>query len=158
MNAATPLVWKDEIFLTVSYATGAVLLKVKGGEVDDVWSNDKSLSSQYNTPVRVGDYLYGLHGRSDVGTAQLRCVEWKTGKVKWSEEKFGVASIIAVDNSLLALTEGGELVRFDASPDGYKERARAAILTKPTRAAPALADGRLFARDGAKLVCVSLTK
>jgi outer membrane protein assembly factor BamB len=158
VNAATPLVWKDEIFLTVSYATGGVLLKVKGGEVDDVWSNDKSLSSQYNTPVRVGDYLYGLHGRSDVGTAQLRCVEWKTGNVKWSEAKFGVAALIAVDNGLLALTETGELVRFDASPDGYKERARAAILTKPTRAAPALADGRLYARDGAKLVCVNLAK
>jgi outer membrane protein assembly factor BamB len=156
VQAATPLVWKDEIFLTVSYSTGAVLAKVKGGELTDVWSNDKSLSSQYNTPVRVGDFLYGLHGRSDVGTAQLRCIEWKTGAVKWSEEKFGVAAIIAVDGGLLALTETGDLVRFDASPDGYKERGRATILAKPTRAAPALADGRLYARDGAKLVCVKL--
>ena len=67
-----------------------------------------------------------------------------------------MASLIAVDGGLLALTEAGELVRFDASPEGYKERGRAAILTKPTRAAPALADGRLFARDGSKLVCVKL--
>ncbi len=56
----------------------------------------------------------------------------------------------------MALTEAGDLVGFDASPDGYKERARATVLAKPTRAAPALADGRLFARDGAKLVCVKL--
>lgn len=156
VQAATPLVWKDEIFLTVSYATGAVLLRAKKGELEEVWSNDKSLSSQYNTPVRVGDYLYGTHGRSDVGTAALRCVEWKTGAVKWSESNFGVASVIAVDGGILALTEGGDLVRFDASPEGYKERTRAAILTKPTRAAPALADGRLFARDGRQLVCVGL--
>ena len=47
-----------------------------------------------------------------------------------------MASLIAVDGGLLALTEAGELVRFDASPEGYKERGRAAILTKPTRAAP----------------------
>ena len=33
-------------------------------ELDEVWSNDKTLSSQYNTPVRVGDYLYGVHGRA----------------------------------------------------------------------------------------------
>ena len=156
VQAATPLVWKDEIFLTASYATGGVLLSAKKGEVAEIWSNDKSLSSQYNTPVRVGDYLYGTHGRSDVGTAQLRCVEWKSGAVKWSEAKFGVATMIAVDGGVLALTEGGDLVRFDASPDGYKERARATILTKPTRAAPALADGRFFARDGKQLVCVSL--
>jgi outer membrane protein assembly factor BamB len=158
VNAATPLVWKDEIFLTVSYSTGAVLLNTKGAEIADIWSNDKSLSCQYNTPVRVGDYLYGVHGRSDVGNAQLRCVEWKTGAVKWSELKFGVASLIAVDGGLLALTETGDLVRFDASPEKYQERARASILGKPTRAAPALADGRFFARDGSKLVCVKLTK
>lgn len=156
VQAATPIVWKDNIFLTVSYSTGAALLNTKKGEVNEVWSNDKSLSSQYTTPVRVGDYLYGTHGRSDVGTASLRCVEWKTGAVKWSEANFGVASVIAVDGGVLALTEAGDLVRFDASPDGYKERARATILTKPTRAEPALADGRFFARDGKQLVCVSL--
>lgn len=158
VQAATPLVWKNEAFLTVSYATGGVLLALKGGTAEEVWSNDKSLSSQYSTPVRVGDYLYGTHGRADVGAAHLRCVEWKTGAVKWSEPKFGVASLIAVDGGLLALTEAGELVRFDASPAGYKERARAAPLTKPTRPAPALADGRLYARDGKTLVCVDLRK
>jgi outer membrane protein assembly factor BamB len=158
VNAATPLVWKDEIFLTVSYSTGAVLLKTKGAEVEDVWSNDKSLSCQYNTPVRVGDYLYGVHGRADVGNAILRCVEWKTGAVKWSRPQFGVGTLIAVDGGILALTEGGDLVRFDASPEKYQERARAKILGKPTRAAPALADGRLYARDGTKLVSVKLTK
>jgi outer membrane protein assembly factor BamB len=158
VQAATPLVWKDEIFLTVSYSTGAVLVKAKGGELTEVWSNDKSLSCQYNTPVRVGDYLYGVHGRSDVGTAQLRCVEWKTGAVKWSEANFGVSALIAVDGGLLALTESGELVRFAASPDGYKEQGRAAILGDKTRSAPALADGKLFARDPKRLVCVSLKK
>jgi hypothetical protein len=156
VQAATPLVWKDEIFLTVSYATGAVLLRAKKGELEEVWSGDKSLSSQYNTPVRVGDYLYGTDGRSDFGNGQMRCVEWKTGAVKWAEKSFGVASVIAVDGGILALTEAGDLVRFDASPDGYKERARATILGKKQRAAPALADGRLFARDGKTLVCVSL--
>jgi outer membrane protein assembly factor BamB len=156
VQAATPIVKGDEIFLTVSYATGGVLLSAKKGEVNEVWSSDKAISSQYTTPVRVGDYLYGTHGRADTGATHLRCVEWKTGAVKWSADRFGVASLIAVDGGLLALTEGGELVRFDASPDGYKERARAAPLTKPTRAAPALADGRLFARDGKQMVCVSL--
>jgi hypothetical protein len=63
-----------------------------------------------------------------------------------------------VDGGLLALTEAGDLVRFDASPDGYKERARATILGDKTRSAPALADGRLFARDTKRLVCVNLKK
>lgn len=158
VNAATPLVWKDEIFITVSYSTGAALLNTKDAEVAEIWSNDKSLSCQYNTPVRVGDYLFGVHGRSDVGTAQMRCVVWKTGAVKWSEPRFGVSSLIAVDGGLLALTETGDLVRFDSSPEKYRERARASILGKPVRAVPALADGRFYARDGSKLVCVKLRK
>ena len=156
VNGATPLVWNNEIFLSVSYGTGAILLKAKGDELDEVWANDKSLSCHYNTPVRVGDYLYGVHGRQEGGAAQLRCVEWKTGAVKWSQARFGLAVLIAVHGGLLALAESGELIRFDASPDGYKERGRAAILGDPSRAAPALAAGRLFARDGAKLVCVKL--
>ncbi|WP_439629191.1 PQQ-binding-like beta-propeller repeat protein [Gemmata sp.] len=158
VQAATPLVWKDEIFLTASYATGAALVRVKGGELAEVWANDKSLSSQYNTPVRAGDYLYGVHGRADIGTAALRCVEWKTGAEKWSAANFGVASLVAADGGIVALTEAGDLVRFDATPDGYKERGRARLLDKPTRAAAALADGRLFARDGGKLVCVKLSR
>jgi len=158
VQAATPLVWNDEVFLSVSYSTGAVLAKLKDGEVGELWSNDTSLSSQYNTPVRVGDYLYGVHGRADVGTAKLRCVEWKTGRVMWSRDNFGVAWLLAVDGGLLALTEGGDLVRFQASPRGYTEQGRASILTRPVRAAPALADGRLFARDGRKLVCVNLRR
>lgn len=156
VQGATPLVRGNDIFLTASYNTGALLAKVSKGEVEEVWANDKSLSSQYNSAVLVGDYLYGTHGRSDTGVAQLRCVEWKTGTVKWSAPNFGVASVIAVDGGALALTEGGDLVRFDTSAEKYVEKARATVLTKPTRAAPALANGLLFARDEKKLVCVSL--
>lgn len=156
VNAATPLVRGDEIFLTASYGTGAVLLKRAGDALDEVWANDTSLSCQYDTPVRLGDFLYGVHGRQDTGAAALVCVEWGTGAVKWSKARFGVAHLIAVDGGVLALTEGGELVRFDASEKGYTERARARILDGLTRAAPALADGRLFLRNEGRLVAVSL--
>ena len=156
MNAATPLVWKDEIFLTVSYGTGAVLLRPKGDELEEVWANDKSMSCQYNTPVRVGDYLYGVARPRRGRQGDLRCVEWKTGAVKWSMPKFGATSLIAVDGGLLGVVETGDLVRFEASPEAYKVKARATILGSPTRAAPALADGRLFIRDGKTLACVKL--
>lgn len=156
VNAATPLVWKDEVFITVSYGAGAALLRPKAGEVEELWSGDKSMSCQFNTPVRVGDYLYGAHGRVDARNVDLRCVEWKTGAVKWSQPKFGSTSLIAVDGGLLGLVESGDLVRFEASAKGYAEKARASILGSPTRAAPALSGGRLYARDGSSLICVKL--
>jgi outer membrane protein assembly factor BamB len=156
VNAATPLSWKGDIFLSVSYGTGAILLRPKGAELEEVWSGDKSMSCQFNTPVRVGEYLYGAHGRVDAKNVDMRCVEWKTGTVKWSKPKFGSTSLIAVDAGLLGVVESGDIVRFEASPEGYKETARAAILGSPTRAAPALSDGRLFFRDAKQLVCVKL--
>lgn len=157
VNAAAPVVRKDEVLLTVSYGAGAVLLKLKGDEPEEVWANDRSLSCHYSTPVLVGDHLYGVHGRQEGGGAQLRCVEWKTGEVKWSVERFGVASLIAVDGGLLAVTEG-ELVRFEANPKEFKETARAKVLDGTVRAAPALSDGRLYLRDEKRLVCVRLKK
>ncbi|MCZ2343432.1 MAG: PQQ-like beta-propeller repeat protein [Bacteroidales bacterium] len=158
VNGATPLVWKGNVFLTSSYGVGAALFDVTGAEPEAIWENDRSIASQYNTPVRVGDYLYGTDGRADLGVARLRCVEWKTGTVKWTRENYGVAALIAVDGGILAVNENGELIRFDADPERYTERGRAAILRKPTRAIPALSDGLLFCRDEKDLVCVDLRR
>ena len=156
VNGATPLVWKNQVFLTSSYGVGAALWDLGGAELEEIWANDRTLSSQYNTPVRVGDYLYGVDGRADLGNARLRCVEWATGTIRWTRENFGVAALIAVDNSILAVTETGEVVGFHADPSGYRERGRARVLSKPTRALPALANGQLFLRDEKKLVCLKL--
>lgn len=158
VNAASPVVRKDEVFLSSSYGTGAILLRAKGDDLEEVWANDRSLSCHYNTPVLVGDHLYGIDGRQEGGGARLRCVEWATGAVKWSVDRFGCASLVAVDGGLLAVTERGELVRFDADPAAYKQRARASVLTGTVRAMPALGDGRLYVRDEKGLVCVELKK
>ena len=86
----------------------------------------------------------------------MRCVDWKTGEMKWSVDRFGCSSLIAVDNGLFAVAETGELVGFDASDKAFKERGRVSILKGIVRAAPALADGMLYVRDEKRLVCVSL--
>jgi hypothetical protein len=66
--------------------------------------------------------------------------------------------LAVVEGNLLALTEHGDLVAFDASPDAYREIARAKILNGPIRAAFALAGGRLYARDGKQLAALDLKK
>jgi outer membrane protein assembly factor BamB len=156
VNAATPLVSDGDVFATASYATGAALWTLGKTELEEVWANDTSLSCQYDTPVKVGDHLYGVHGRQDTGAADLVCVEWKSGTVKWAEKKFGVAHLLAVDGGLLALTEAGELVRFPASEKKYTEQSRAKVADGLTRAAPALANGRLYLRTENKLHSVNL--
>lgn len=122
-----------------------------------VWSGDDSLSLQYSTPVYRDGFLYGLHGRHDFpGGTELRCVEWKTGKVRWGRPGLNGANILRAGDQLLVLCEDGQLIRAAASPDAFKETGRAQILGAGARAYPALARGLFYARDKAKLVCLDL--
>jgi outer membrane protein assembly factor BamB len=157
VNAATPLVLDGQVFLTASYNTGAVLLKVRPDGVDEVWQSDEVLSAHYGTPVRQGDFLYGFDGRQELGP-RLRCVEWKTGKVRWTQEDFGCGSMVLADGRLIVLTEAGDLVLVAATPDGYRELSRAHVLAGPCRAQLALANGRLYGHDDRQLVCWNVKK
>jgi len=157
VNAATPVVVGDQVFLSACYGTGAGLFKVHKDKVEEVWKNDESLSSHYDTSIHQDGFLYGVDGRQEEG-ARLRCVELKTGKVRWTKEGFGCASLICVEGLFIALTEGGDLVQFEANPKEYKEIARASVLGKPCRAPLALANGRLYGRDNKTLICWNLKK
>ncbi len=158
VNAAMPvLLGGDHLFLTTSYGKGAVLLRVKKDGVEEVWKNNTSLSAHFSTPVAVGEQLYGFHGRQEAG-AELRCIDWKTGKVRWTEKDHGCGSLIAADGKLFLLSEYGELVLLEPTPAKYSEKARAAVLGRQCRAPLALANGMLYARDARKLVCWKVKK
>jgi outer membrane protein assembly factor BamB len=155
VNAATPIVVGNLIFLSASYGTGAVLLESNGTGAKKVWSSDEALSSHYTTSVYRDGFLYGFHGRQEMRPA-FRCVEFKTGKVRWSRENFGAGNVLLLNDTLLILTERGELIRAKAAPERWDEVTRAQILPAESRAFPAVADGRFYARSRAKLVCLGL--
>jgi outer membrane protein assembly factor BamB len=157
VNAAAPVVVGDDVFVSACYNTGALLTHFRKDGAEEVWHGDESMSNHYGTCVYHDGYLYGFDGRQEEG-ARLRCIEWKTGKVQWTREGFGCGTMILAGGRLIILNEAGELVLVEATPRAYREKARAAVLTKPTRAQIALADGRLHARDGKKLVCLGLKK
>jgi outer membrane protein assembly factor BamB len=155
VNAATPLVVDDLVFISASYQTGAALLRVKDNSVEKIWSADDVLSNHYATCVHSDGFLFGFDGRQEQGE-NLRCVEFKTGKIRWSEDRFGAGTVTLAGKRLLILTENGELVLAPASPEGFKPAARAQLLPSGVRAYPALAEGHLYARSKDTLVCVDL--
>ena len=157
VSAATPLVIDDQVFISASYGAGAALLRFRESGLEKIWSGDDILSNHYATSVHHQGYLYGFDGRQEQG-CNLRCVELKTGKVKWSQDRFGAGTLMLVSDQLLVLTERGELLRAPASPAAFKPAARAQILPFKVRAYPALADGLFYARSEDKLVCVDLRK
>ena len=155
VNAATPLVIKDQIFLSASYSTGAVLLQVAGGAVKPVWSGDESLSNHYSTSVHRDGYLYGFEGRQEFGQS-LRCVELATGKVMWNVDGFGAGTLMIAGDLLIITRESGELVLAPASPKAFQPAARAQLIPGVIRAYPALAAGTFFVRNEHTLAAFSL--
>jgi outer membrane protein assembly factor BamB len=149
VSAAAPVVHGDRVFLSTAYGTGAVMLDLGKAKPTEVWSSADSLECHYNTPLLIDGHLYGITGRQDLGRADLRCIEWETGKVNWTQTGFGVSGMIHADGLILATPENGDVVLIDPSPSGYKELGRAL---------PALSGRRLFVRDKKSLVAIDVAK
>lgn len=157
VNAATPLVVGNAIFVSAEYGPGAGVLQFDGAKLQDVWLSDEVLSNHYATSVHHDGRLFGFHGRQEFGPV-FRAVDMKSGKVLWSTDRFGAGSVTLAGTRLLILRETGELILAAASPTAFQPVARAQILPATVRAYPALADGLLYARNGDTLICLDLRK
>jgi outer membrane protein assembly factor BamB len=157
VNAATPLVIGDVIFVSAQYGPGAGVLRLQGRTLTELWASDEVLSNHYATSVHFDGHLYGYHGRQEFNPS-FRAVDLRTGTVRWSEDRFRAGSVILAGNRLVIVKETGELILAAASPDRFRPLARAQILPATLRAYPALSDGYLFVRNENTLVCFDLRK
>jgi outer membrane protein assembly factor BamB len=160
VNVATPLVLGDGgdlLFVSAEYGPGAGMLRIEGSKLAELWTSDEVLSNHYATSVFRDGYLYGFHGRQEYGQS-FRAVEAKTGKVVWSEERFGAGTVTLVGDRLLVLRERGELLIAPASPGGFRPLARAAVIGATVRAYPAIANGLVYVRNDNTLLCLDLRR
>ena len=155
VNAATPLVDDDVVFVSATYGTGAAALRVNGTELEELWSSDEVMSNHYSTSVVHNGYLYGYHGRQEYNPS-FRAVELRTGAVQWNVDAFYAGTVTLAGDRLVIVRETGELLIAEASPTVFTPVARAQILPAVIRAYPALANGLLFVRNEDTLVCLDL--
>ncbi len=155
VNAATPIVVDDAVFLSTSYGTGATVVRWEADVVRTLWASDEVLTNHYATSVQKDGILYGFHGRQE-HSPSFRAADWKSGKVRWSEDRFGGGSVMIAGDRLLIQRENGELVIASATPERFEVISRAQILQGTVRAFAALADGLYYVRNGDTLVCVNL--
>lgn len=152
-HVTTPVI-VDDIVVVASHQVGLVGTRIvrsgSGLKPEQAWLI-KELAVNFSSPVAVGKYLYGL------GPAKnLFCLEIPTGKKMWSKDGYFTtsadkthASFIAMGKNVLVLTDGGEIVLFEANPAEFKEAGRAQVCGL-NWCNPAYVDGRLFVRDGIK--------
>jgi outer membrane protein assembly factor BamB len=168
VNASSPVVKGDEVFISETYELGSALVRFTGSAFEEVWSDrgrrrNRSMALHWNTPIEHEGYLYGSSGYHSPD-AELRCIDWKTGKVVWSEPNMGRSSLLLVDGILVSLSEDGPLRLVRATPEKYDEFANwelasgdgTPLLTYPAWAAPALANGLLYVQGKDRLVCLKL--
>ena len=155
VNAADPIVAGGRVFISSGYGKGAALLKPGDGEPETVWKS-RELRTQINPPLLIDGFLYGIHGDT-TDVAALRCLELETGAVQWEHEGIGSGSVIAADGKLIVLSETGELLVAQASPDSFAPTARAQVLDGKCWTTPVLSHARLYCRNAAgDIVCVDL--
>ncbi len=188
VNASTPVIVGDEVFISETYEVGSALVRFDGARFAEVWTDrnrrrNQAMALHWNTPIEHEGYLYGSSGYH-APDAELRCVEWKTGKVMWSEPGMTRSSLLLVDGKLVCLSEDGTLRILRPTPDKYDEvakwdygvgegedpatpgavvgkprtdmDAKSALLPYPAWAAPALSNGLLYVEGANRLVCLKL--
>jgi outer membrane protein assembly factor BamB len=163
VNAANPVVVGDRVFLSECYAVGSVLVEVKNGKPEAVWSDldkdrsEKSLLCHWNTPIHAAGFVYGCSGRH-TEDAELRCVELATGDVKWAKRTRSRSTLLMADGHFVCLAESGRLSLLKVSAEKYDEVAKYEVpeLEYPCWAPPLLSHGLLYVRGKDKLVCLEL--
>ncbi len=153
-NNADPLVYGGRIFLS-SFSRGCGLFSVQGGTPAVIYTN-KALYIHLSPGVVRGDCLYAFNGEAKKET-DLRCLHIPTGELKWARKDPAFGSLIRAGNTLVILSDKGELLLAEASPADFKPLARAKVLSGLCWTSPALANGRLYVRNArGELRCLEL--
>jgi outer membrane protein assembly factor BamB len=159
-TCTTP-VWSDNLlFVSAAYGVGSACLEitVKNGTwtATEKWKH-KKLQVLFATAMVVDGHVYGCHG--DLSAFALKCLDLKTGEVKWEERMDDRQSLLAIDGYLLCWGERGSLRLLELQPKAFVQKGELRDLLKyKAWAAPALADGRLYLRDQSTALCLDLRK
>jgi outer membrane protein assembly factor BamB len=176
VNASVPVVAGNEVFISETYGPGSTLLRVGPGRHEVVWKDndrrrDRAMQTHWNTPIYLDGYLYASSGRNSEN-AELRCIQWSTGKIRWSVPGMSRCSLMYLDGHFLCLGEYGQLWLIKANPQRYEEVATidyadaalgqqllgepGPVLKPYCWAAPIVSHGLLYLRGDNRLLCLEM--
>lgn len=149
VNSADPIVQGSQVFISSGYGFGCGLIDISA-QPKEVWRNT-NMKNHFNACVLLDGSLYGFDDST------LKCLDWKTGAVKWEQGGLGKGSLAACSGKLVILSDKGELVIADATPSAFKEVSRSQVLSGKCWTSPAIADGRIYCRNAkGDLVCLAV--
>jgi len=155
VNAVQPIARGNQVFISSSYNKGSVLLNVNhtGDEwnVEPEWQKKNFFKLKFNDGVYKDGYIYGLD------ETLMSCIEMESGRRQWkARSETGFGQLILVGETLVIITEQGELVFADANPEEWRELYRLPVMEGKTWNNPAFARGYLIVRNYEEAVCLKL--
>jgi hypothetical protein len=161
-TGCSPVVSGDIVFCTAGYDVGGAACEItrSGGSfaAKELWriKGNATAASLWSTPVCKDGYLYGMMTFKKFATGPLKCVELKTGTVKWEQPGFGAGNVVLAGNTLVALADDGQVTLVEATPLEYKELGRTKAIQGKCWSTPALSNGRLYVRSTKETACLDL--
>jgi outer membrane protein assembly factor BamB len=168
VNAASPVLAGGYVFVSSEYTKGCTLLHVTaagegkaGAKVVYFRPNNRGMRTKQSTAVHRDGFVYGFD------ESVFRCLNLRAGtKVEDYEGRdeanrvFGKGTVTRVGDQLVIQTEAGGLYLADADPSEFKLRGQVTGVLSGSEcwATPTVVGGRLFTRDGEKVVCLDVGK
>ncbi len=150
VNAATPIVSGDHIYITSNYKSGCAVVAVTPEGPELLWRN-KNMQSHFNSSVFYKGYMFGP------SNPNLVCLDPRTGEVMWRQRGFERGGCVAVDDVILAVSgTSGAVAMIEPTAEGYRELGRITPLGGQSWTPPIIADGKLIIRNKQALACVDL--
>jgi len=153
INCSAPLYKDGFVFAASAYQNGGGLAKLTktatGTTAEQVYFT-KEMQNHHGGMVLVGDHIYGFDN------SNLTCMEFKTGKVLWTDRSVGKGSVTFADGMLICRSERGPIALVEATPAKYTELGRfeqPERSTAPSWPYPVVSNGKLYIRDMDVLLC-----
>ncbi|HJP92698.1 MAG TPA: PQQ-binding-like beta-propeller repeat protein [Pyrinomonadaceae bacterium] len=122
-----------------------------GWSASERWTSN-GLKPYFNDFVVHKDHAYGFDGRI------LSCIDLKDGQRNWKGGRYGNGQLILLSDQdlLLVVSEEGELVLVQATPDQFIERAKFPAIQGKTWNHPVLVGDVLLVRNGEEMAAFRL--
>jgi len=161
VNATTPIVIGDRIFISSGYGTGGMLLRVDRLAAEILWRN-KAIASQHSDPYAIDGFLYGYSGDSSQNKGAFKCVSLADGTERWATNEMGWGTCIFVDAHLLCCDIKGNIFLTHPDPDRFVRvtgmHNALGDVKGPVWTRPVVANGLLYLRFKQRLVCYDLMR
>ena len=158
-NSVSPMVHNDKVLAVTGPGPGALCVQIKPDRsYQQVWKNRRVIDSQYNTLMLDSGSVFGFTA-SGQGGAELRCVNFETGDLKWKYHSIlRRGQGLIVGKAMILLGEKGHLASLVVDDQEPKVLAftKEPLMSEPCYCAPAFADGRLYLKDESRVACFDL--